>query len=77
MNKNSAAYRCSAEYDANEGRMNRIKRYRQLAMLDEDYTITEDDIIPWALGKTCVEYNCPAEKLRAELLGIRWSEYEN
>ena len=69
--------KCSDEYVANEGRQSRIKRYRQLAMIDEDCEITEDSIIPWAFNKTCVEHNCSADRLKAELLGQRWSGYEN
>lgn len=62
---------------ANEGRYDRIARYRKLANLDESCEITEDNIVDWALKRTCVESGCSTDRLKAELLGEKWSDFED
>lgn len=58
----------SPEYDANENRRKRTARYRQLANIDEDFEITENNINDWALTRACTFENCPKDKMKAELL---------
>lgn len=58
----------SPEYDSNENRRKRVARYRKNANIDESYNITEENINNWALTRTCTQYNCPKERLKAELL---------
>ena len=58
----------SPEYDSNENRRKRVARYRKNANIDESYNITEKNINNWALTRTCTQYNCPKERLKAELL---------
>ena len=75
-------YECTDQYDpivyeANEGRKARIDKYRTLVNLDEDVEITEGNIEDWAFNQTCVDMHCDPARLRAELLGQKWSDYEN
>lgn len=63
--------------DANEGRMNRIAKYRKHAGIDENFEITEDNIDEYAFARTVNECNVRSDRLKAELLGQKWSEYEN
>lgn len=58
----------SPEYDSNDNRRKRVARYRKNANIDESYNITEENINDWALTRTCTQYNCPKERLKAELL---------
>lgn len=58
----------SPEYDSNENRRKRVARYRKNANIDESYNITEENINNWALVRTCTQYNCPKDRLKAELL---------
>lgn len=47
----------------------RIAKYRELANITEDITITEDNLDEWALNQTSFYYyDYPRDKLRAELL---------
>lgn len=64
------------EWDANEGRRERISFYRGLVNIDEDFEITEDNIDDWALRKTCTKYNRGYDRVKAELLGQKWSDKE-
>ena len=45
--------------------------------LEEDFKITEDNIDDYGVNWISCYYNCPADRVRSELLGQRWSEYEN
>ena len=58
----------SPEYDSNDNRRKRVARYRKNANIDESFEITNENINDWALTRTCTQYNCPKERLRAELL---------
>ena len=69
-------YKQPLEWDANEGRIERVNRYRQLTMLNEEDEITEDNIQDWALSRVCTEKCIPAERLRAELLKQPYTGYE-
>lgn len=64
------------EYDANEGRKRRIAQYRRLAHVNEGVTLTEDMIDDWALSRTACFNNRSKDQVRAEILGERWSEFE-
>lgn len=66
-----------AKWNANVGRKNRIARYKELAHLDEDYEITEKDIRPCYFDKVCMESRVLPERLRAELLGQKYSDLED
>ena len=63
--------------NANEGRMKRIARYRKHAGVDENFVITEDNLDEYAFARTINECGVRSDRLRAELLGQRWSDYEN
>lgn len=65
------------EKEANEGRNERIARYRTLANLEEDFEITDDNLDKWAFNRVCVETNCDPHRLLAELKNECWSDYEN
>ena len=58
----------SPEYDSNENRRKRVARYRKNANIDESFEITNENINDWALTRTCTQYNCPKDRLKAELL---------
>lgn len=64
------------EYEANPNRQRRIDLYRKYAHLDEDVEITEDNIDDWALGKVACRVNREPAKVKAEILGQRYSDYE-
>lgn len=64
------------DYEANEGRKSRIKRYRDLLGLDEDFQITEENLSDYGIDYVANEFDCPRDRLVTELLGQRWSEYE-
>lgn len=55
-----------------------INRYRQLANLEEDFQITEENINKnnFAFNRTAVEYHLDSNKLRSELLGNEWKGYK-
>lgn len=63
-------------YNANEGREKRIKRYKSLLGLEEDFQITEENLSDYGVNWISCYYNCPRERVRSELLGKPWSEYE-
>lgn len=52
-----------------------ISRYRQLANLDENFQICEDNIDEYALARTCVEHHVDSNKLKCQLLGKEWKGY--
>lgn len=58
----------SPEYDANDNRRKRVARYRKNANIDESFEITNENINDWALTRTCTQYNCSKDRLKAELL---------
>ena len=64
------------EYDANEGRKRRIAQYRRLAHVNEGVKLTEDMIDDWALSRTACFNNRSKDQVKAEILGERWSEFE-
>ena len=68
--------RYTFEYEANYGRAKRIMMYREYANLAEDEKITEDNIDDWALKKTACFSSREVEKITAEILGKRYSDYE-
>ena len=63
-------------YNANEGRKNRISLYRKLTCLDEDVQLTEDGLKKWAVDRVACFTNTTPERVRSELLGNKWSEFE-
>lgn len=63
--------------NANEGRQKRISKYRKHAGIDENFVITEDNIDDYAFALTVNECGVRSDRLRAELLGQKWSEYES
>ena len=64
------------EYEANTNRQKHIDMYRKFANLNEDEIITEDMIDDLALTKTAAYCNREPDRIRAEILGQRYSEYE-
>lgn len=64
------------EYEANTNRKKHIDMYRKFANLNEDEVITEDMIDDLALTKTATYCNREPDRIRAEILGQRYSEYE-
>lgn len=64
------------EYEANPKRKQHIEMYRKFANLNESEEITEDNINDWALQKTATYCNRHPDRIRAEILGKRYSEYE-
>ena len=63
-------------WEANEGRRERIAKYRKLALLDESEEITEGNIKDWALKRVCVDSGWPVERVKAELLGQKYTGLE-
>lgn len=66
----------TCEYDSNAGRHHRIDMYRKFANLTEGEEITADNINEWALDETSCRSNTPVDRVRAELLGERYTGYE-
>lgn len=64
------------EYEANPKRKQHIEMYRKFANLNESEEITEDNINDWALQKTATYCNRHPDRIKAEILGKRYSEYE-
>lgn len=64
------------DYNANDGRKERISRYKKLLNLDENFEITEDNIDDYGVDWISVFYNCPRDRVKAELLGQKWSDFE-
>lgn len=64
------------KYNANEGRENRIREYKSVLGLEEDFEITEENLDDYGVRYISCHYNCPKERVRSELLGKPWSEYE-
>lgn len=63
-------------YDQLKRKEKRIEAYRKYARMKDDEIITESAIDPQAFGRTCVEFNCDPNKLRAELLNKQWEGYK-
>lgn len=66
----------SIKYHVNEGKENRIKRYKSLLGLEEDFEITEENLDDYGVNWIACYYNCPRNRVRSELLGQAWSENE-
>lgn len=64
------------EYEANSKRQKRINMYRVFANLTADEPITEDNIDQWALERTSAWTNVGIDRIKAEILGQKWSDYE-
>lgn len=64
------------EYEANTNRDKHVEMYRKFANLNESEEITEDNINDWALQKTATYCNRHPDRIKAEILGKRYSEYE-
>ena len=65
------------EYEANSNRQKHIDTYRKFANLAPEEAITEDNINEYALLKTATYCNREPERIRSEILGQRYSIYEN
>lgn len=79
LEKNSTkkTYRIGTpQYDANEGRKKRINLYRRLANIDENVQLTEGALKKWAVDRVACFTNTPPERVKNELLGNKWSEFE-
>lgn len=64
------------EYEANKNRDKHIKMYRKFANISESEPITEETINEYALNKTATYCNREPDRIKAEILGQRYSEYE-
>lgn len=62
--------------EANDKRHERVKRYRSLCNLEEDAEITEDNLKEWAIHRVARESNRPYDRVKNEILGRKWSDYE-
>lgn len=63
-------------YDANEGRKKRVELYKKLTSLNEDAQLTEDNLKKWAVDRVACFTNTTPDRVRSELLGNKWSEFE-
>ena len=66
----------TTECEANKYRSNRVDMYRKFANLLQDEEITEDNINEWALDRVAAFTNRSPERIKAEILGQRYSDYE-
>ena len=64
------------EYEANKNRDKHIKMYRKFANISDSEPITEETINEYALNKTATYCNREPDRIKAEILGQRYSEYE-
>ena len=64
------------EYEANKNRDKHIKMYRKFANISDSEPITEETINEYALNKTATYCNREPNRIKAEILGQRYSEYE-
>lgn len=64
------------EYEANKNRNKHIKVYRKFANISDSEPITEETINEYALNKTATYCNREPDRIKAEILGQRYSEYE-
>ena len=64
------------QYDANEGRKKRIEQYRKWANVDEDTQLTENMLNEWAIKRVACFNNRPVEQIKNEILGKKWSDFE-
>lgn len=76
FNEKNLDKRGTMEYEANKKRANRINMYRKFANLTEGEEITEENIDERALNRTACFSNREPERVRAEILGQRYSDYE-
>lgn len=72
----------SAEYDSNEGRIQRVNHFRKLANLSDDEPITESllEEKDWAVKQTACQFYRPSDRIKAELLNQKYTgleQYEN
>lgn len=63
-------------WDANGGRRNRISRYKSFLGLKEDFKITEENLDEYGVSYISCMYNRTPAQVKAELLGQRWSDFE-
>ena len=64
------------EYEANKNRDKHIKMYRKFANISDSEPITEETINEYALNKTATYCNREPDRIKAEILGQRYSDYE-
>ena len=76
FNENNLNKLGTNEYEANTNRNKHVKMYRKYANLNEEEEITEDNINEVALNKTACYANREPERIKAEILGRRYSDYE-
>ena len=69
-------WRENEAWEANEGRRERIAKYRQLTLMNESESITEENMQEWALKRVCVDSGWPVERVKAELLGQKYTGLE-
>lgn len=65
-----------SRHEANEGRKERVSKYRSILNLAEDFEVTEDNIDDWGVAWVANRTGAPYDRVRAEILGQRWSNYE-
>ena len=74
---NKTPYRLGTiRYDANEGRKKRIDLYKKLTNVDENVQLTEGALKKWAVDRVACFTNTTPERVKNELLGNKWSEFE-
>lgn len=68
----------SAEYDSNEGRIQRVNHFRKLINLADDEPITESllEAKDWAVKQTACQFYRPSERIKAELLNQKYTGLE-
>ena len=68
----------SAEYDSNEGRIQRVNHFRKLINLADDEPITESLIESkdWAVKNTACTFDRPSARIKAELLNQKYTGLE-
>lgn len=76
FNEKNLSRRGTNEYEANSKRDKHVAMYRKFANLNENDEITEDNINEWALGKTATYANRSPNRIKSEIIGKRYSDYE-
>ncbi len=76
FNENNLDKLGTNEYEANSNRNKHVKMYRKFANLNEEEEITEETINEVALNKTACYANREPERIKSEILGRRYSDYE-
>lgn len=68
----------SAEYDSNEGRIQRVNHFRKLINLADDEPITESLIESkdWAVKNIACTFDRPSARIKAELLNQKYTGLE-